>query len=215
MQNLKLYHYYRSTSSWRVRWALKHKEIPCEFIAIDLLSGESETPEHLARHPLGYVPVLEVADLFGTKTSILESMAMLEFIEESWHDKPLLPDNAIDRAQVRGLCEIINADTQPLQNLNPQHLYSDDPEKRKQWAKHWIDRGLTAFDTVSAKHSGTFSFGDSITLADLLVVPQCYNAIRYEYDFSHLKTISKIWNAIQSDPAFLASHPDRFAPPKK
>ncbi len=204
---LTLYHYWRSTSSWRVRWALAHKNIPCKYVAIDLLKGESESPEHLKRNPLGYVPVLEIQGTF-----IAESMAILDLLEELHPEPALLPSDPIRRAQVRQLAEMINADTQPLQNMNPQFLHSDDPEKRKQWAQHWIQNGLSAYELVVKTTAGKFSVGDELSFADLCVIPQMYNARRYEVSLDSCPTLLKIESECKKLPSYLAAEPDRFQP---
>src|SRR5688500_17347222 len=113
---LKLYHYWRSSSSWRIRWALAHKAVACEYIPVSLLDGESESEEHLSRNPLGFVPVLEIVRSGATPFYLSESMAILEWIEEMHPNPTLLPGDAYQRARIRQLAEIIASDTQPLQN---------------------------------------------------------------------------------------------------
>jgi len=141
---LRLYHYWRSTSSWRVRWALAHKGIPCEYVAVNLLDDETDRPEHRARNPMGYVPVLDADGRLLT-----ESVAMLEWIEELWPAPGLLPRDPWLKARTRALVEIINAGTQPVQNLSVLERLSDDPAARKAWAQHWIRLGLDSFDTLA------------------------------------------------------------------
>ena len=204
---MKLYHYWRSSSSWRVRWALALKKVPCEFFAIDLLA---DTPsDHLLRHPLGYVPVLEYDD----GRYLAESMAILEWLEETHPSPSLFWGDPWNRAQARALAEIIVSDTQPLQNLDPQLHHSDDPKERLLWAQHWTRRGLAAFQAVASCTHGVFSVGNQLTVADLCLVPQVYNAHRQEIDvereFPLVHAISKAALATESG---LASHPDRFAP---
>jgi maleylacetoacetate isomerase len=120
--NLKLYHYWRSSSSWRVRWALEFKEIECEMISVDLLNKESEREPHLSRSPLGFVPVLEVHGHYLT-----ESVAIIEWLEERFPEKKLFPHDDILRAQTRALVELVNAGIQPLQNLIVQEYLTPDP----------------------------------------------------------------------------------------
>ncbi|MBL7714705.1 MAG: maleylacetoacetate isomerase [Bdellovibrionales bacterium] len=208
---MKLYHYWRSSSSWRVRWALAYKKVAYEGVAVDLLSGESDSETHLARHPFGYVPVMEIEGQMLT-----ESLAMIRYLEDV-HPKPSLLGeglNPIARARIVELAETINADTQPLQNLDPQFLHSDDPEKRKAWAKHWIVRGLTAYERLCSKTAGKFSVGDSLSVADLCLVPQLYNARRYEVDLSPYTTIARIEKNCADLESYRASEPSKFEPKK-
>ena len=213
-----LFHYWRSSSSWRVRWALAHKGVNYRTIPVDLLSGESESPEHLERNPMGFVPVLRIESELdsGLEPLLLcESLAMIELLEELFPKPTLYPGDAFRRAQIRQLAEIINAGTQPLQNLGPQFLHSTDAEERKRWAQHWIRNGLQAYEKLVSKTSGHFSVGDEITTADLCLIPQCYNARRYDIAVEDYPTIARIEAlALQSD-ACRASHPDRFTPPAR
>lgn len=211
MGKLKLYHYWRSSSSWRVRWGFAMKGIDCELVAVNLLNGESESPEHLARNPLGYVPVLELPGPRGPMY-LRESMAILEWAEETHPDPSLLPGDALNRARIRQLAEVISADTQPLQNLGPQYLHSEDPERRKAWAQHWIRHGMQAYEKMVDETAGRFSVGDTVSLADLCLVPQCYNALRYEVALEEFPTIHRIYSAAIETPGYFASAPERFEP---
>jgi len=209
---IKLYHYWRSSSSWRVRWALAHKGLAAEYIAVSLLNGESESPEHLARNPLGYLPVLEVIETGKKPARLFESIAILEWLEETHPEKPLLPQDAWSRARVRQLVEIINADTQPLQNLPPQELHSQDPAEKKRWAQHWIRLGLQAYETVVRETAGTFSVGHALTFADLCLVPQVYNAKRYDIDLSVYPTVLRICAEAEKTSGWKESEPEKFKP---
>lgn len=113
----KLYHYWRSSSSWRVRWAMAYKNIPCEFLPINLLENAQRSEDHLARNPLGYVPVLAIQEAGLPVRYLAESIAIIEYLEEMHPSPSLLPGDAFQRAQIRQLAEVINAGTQPLQNL--------------------------------------------------------------------------------------------------
>jgi len=211
---LRLYHYWRSTSSWRVRWGLAHKGIDCEFVPVSLLDGESESPAHLARHPLGFVPVLERLDAPDEKSRYLtESIAILEWLEETHPERPLLPRDPWARAQVRALTETINADTQPIQNLSVQIKHSDDPEARKAWAQHWIRNGLAAYEKLCARSAGKFSLGDSLTIADLCLVPQAFNAERFGVSLAEFPVIQAVVANAKATPSCAAAEPEKFRPP--
>ncbi len=212
MAKLRLYHYWRSSSSWRVRWGFALKGIPCEFVAVDLLSGESEAPQHATRNPLGYVPVLEFVGGSSFQPFLAESMAILEWAEEVHPEPRLLSGDAFHRAWIRQLAEVINADTQPLQNLGPQALHSDEPAKRKSWAQHWIRNGLAAYEALVTHTAGRFSVGDAVTLADLFLIPQVYNADRNDVSLDPYPTVKRISEAALATPGCQASHPDRYKP---
>ena len=214
---LTLYHYWRSSSSWRVRWALAHKGIPCDFVPVDLLNGEAEAEEHRRRNPMGYVPALEISaetNLSIAPVMLTESIAMIEFLEELYPKPSLLPGDSINRARIRALAETINAGTQPLQNLNAQFFHSDDAEKRKAWAQHWIREGLAAYEQIASRTAGLFSVGDELSVADLCLIPQCYNARRNDIDLKAYPNIARIETTALQTQSCKLSHPDRYEPGK-
>jgi maleylacetoacetate isomerase len=175
---LKLYGYWRSSASWRVRWALELKKRDYEYVPINLLKGENTSERFLTLNPQGRLPALEIDGTFY----LTQSMAIVEWIEETYRGfgDRLLPDNPLEKAHVRSLCEIINADTTPLQLPRVQKAHSADTEERKKWAQLFIRQGLQDFEKVSEKSRGKFSSGDAISMADVFLIPQLYNANRYE-----------------------------------
>jgi maleylacetoacetate isomerase len=203
---LVLYHYWRSTSSWRVRWALKIKGLDVQYKAVNLLEGESETPEHLNRNPVGHVPVLQVGENY-----LIESVSIIEWLEELIPAPQLYPGDIYERAHIRALVEVINSETQPLQNLGVLEKYSDNAEVRKEWARHFIAKGLHAFEKL-LKSPGPYSCGKSITAADVFLIPQLLNAQRFEFNLSEFPKLESIWNNALKTPACAASHPDKFKP---
>src|SRR4051812_31872125 len=140
-----LYHYWRSSSSWRVRWALAIKGVEYDSNAIDLLHGAQHEAAQIARSPLGYVPCLEVDG-----RPLAESVAIIEWLEESFTQPALYPADRWARARVRQLVELVNAGTQPLQNLSVLRHFSPDADAQKAWSRHWIKRGLDAVETELA-----------------------------------------------------------------
>lgn len=204
---MKLYHYWRSSCSWRVRWALLHKGLTAEMIHVSLLDGESESEEHRARNPMGFVPVLDNDGRYMT-----ESVAIIEFLDETIFDNPLFPEDPLDRAYIRALVETINAGTQPLQNLTTMEFYSDDKDKQKQWSAHFIKQGLEVYSTLMTK-SGKYSFGDKVTAADLFLIPQLYNADRFGFDLDKdFPKLGAIYKEALKHPHVQGSHPDRYKP---
>lgn len=211
MTTFKLYDYWRSSSAWRVRWGLFLKGLEFESISIPLLEKTQYSNEHLARNPRGKVPTLEFVQ--GGKTIHLsESIAILEWLEETHDGHKLLPEDPLDRAVVRQLVQTVNSGIQPLQNLNVLHKVSDDKSAQRDWARHFIADGLKAYEKLVSKTAGEFSFGDEVTMADLCLIPQVYNAKRQEMDLEGLPFIRQIWENALKTPACQKSHPDSFQP---
>ena len=214
---LRLFHYWRSSSSWRVRWGLAIKGIQAEMIAVNLLTGESESTEHKVRNPLGYVPVLEFLSPpqgpKGPLTYLAESVAILEWLDEAQAAHPLYPRDAALRARTRWLCEVINAGTQPLQNLSVADAHSSDPAAQKAWNQRWTRNGLTAFETLVKETAGNHCVGDSLTAADLFLIPQCYNALRQEIALeTEFPLLARLYESGLKTESCQAAHPDRYAP---
>ncbi len=210
---LLLHHYWRSSSSWRVRWALAYKGIPYEGHAVNLLAGAQSEASYVAnKSPMGYVPCLEVD---GRPLS--ESVAIFELLEELAPEPALYPRDAWGRARVRQLVEFVNAGTQPLQNLVVNRHHSSDPDAQKAWARHWIGRGLAALEReLLLIHDeglgGRHAVGDALTAADLFIAPQLYNARRFEVDLGPFPRVCAVEQAALATPSAQASHPDRFQP---
>ncbi len=200
--NLTLYHYWRSSCSWRVRWSLHHKGIKFEDTPINLLHGEQNNPAYLDKNPGGYVPALEVdGNFFG------ESLAILEWLEEEYPEKPLLPKNSLDRMRVRQICQLIVSGIQPVQNLAVLRRFSSDPAEQAKWASEWIGAGLCKLESLLKSTAKTYCVGDTLTLADLCLVPQIYNAQRFKVDISTLPVISRINETCLKLPACDAAAP--------
>ena len=191
--------------------AFEWKKIPYEAVPVHLLNGEAESEAHLKRNPAGYVPVLEILSGKDAGIFLTESLAIIRYLEESHPDTPtLFPGSAIDRAKQWALAEIICSDTQPLQNIGVMALHSEDAAGQKRWAQHWIRHGLEIFEATSAPHSGCFSHGDTFSIADICLLPQLYNAERYEVSLDKFPCILKISAKCQALSAYLNSHPDKY-----
>ncbi len=209
---LKLYHYWRSSCSWRVRWALDFKDIGVELQHVSLLDGESESESHRSRNPLGYVPVLERLDLVGNQRFLSDSTAIVNWLDEAFPNASLFPGDSWNRARVRSLAGIISSDTQPVQNLNVLHRHSGDPAEQKRWAQEFIHQGLAAFERAAAPVAGRFSVGNDFSWADLCLIPQCYNADRFGVALDDFPTIRMIVAEAQSLESHHSSHPSRYEP---
>lgn len=203
----RLFHYYRSSSSWRVRWALRLKGVAYEAVAVDLLAGAQGSPEHRARNPLGMVPVLEV---LPDGVWLGQSVAIIEYLDEVHPDPPLLPGDALGRARVRQLVEVINADTQPLQNLSVLRHASADPEGQRRWARHFIERGLSAYEAL-LREEDRFSHGDALSMADLFLLPQCHNARRFGLTVTAWPRIARIESLCLATPEAQETSPERLS----
>jgi maleylacetoacetate isomerase len=186
--NLTLYHYWRSSCSWRIRWALALKGVSYNSVTVDLVAGEQRLPKYLQLNPAGTVPCLVADSLIMT-----ESLAILEWLDERFIRNPLLPASAADRWKARQLALTVTAGTQPLQNLSVLKYLSEDANIRNQWAAHWISQGLQTYESLIQSTAGTFSIGSQLTIADLCLIPQCYNAIRFNVDLHQWPTIVRIY----------------------
>ena len=205
---MKLYSYWRSTAAYRVRLALELKGIAYEIVPVSLLPGVAEhrRDEYRERNPQMLVSFLE-----NGATGIAQSQAILEYLEETHPEPALLPDTAAERAAVRSFCNAICCDIHPLNNLrvllylNEELGVSDD--QRNAWYAHWIHEGFRSAELVAAASGGPFVFGEQVTLADVCLVPQMYNAHRFKVpveDYPQLAAIEKHCNTL---PAFGAALP--------
>jgi maleylpyruvate isomerase len=207
---MKLYGYWRSGSTWRVRIGLELKGISYENVPVHLLKGEQRGASHRERNPMQQVPVLEI-EVDGAKRRISQSLAILEYLDEAHPEPPLLPKDVLARAKVRELSQLINSGIQPLQNSGVlAHLVSVAPEvDNKAWARHYMTRGLTALEALAGDCAGHFLVGDQLTLADICLVPQLFTARRFAVDLEPFVTLRRVEAACSNLPAFEQSHPDR------
>jgi len=204
-----LYDYWRSSSAWRVRIALHFKGIAFERRVVNLIKdgGEQHTDAFRALNPLGQVPVLVTQEKDGTRT-ITQSMAIIGYLENTVPTPPLLPADPWLRARARQLAEIVNAGTQPLQNLTVLDHVQALGLDRDAWARHFIARGLAALEAASQETEAMYLVGDAPTIADLYLVPQLYNARRWKVDLAPYPTLVRVDAACGTLPAFVAAHPD-------
>jgi maleylacetoacetate isomerase len=209
MTEMTLHGYFRSSAAWRVRIALGLKGIAVRHVFRHLRKGEQAAPDHLALNPQGLVPTLEVPGL-GPLT---QSLAILEWLEETQPGPKLLPSDPWGRARVRALADIVACDTHPIQNLRVlQYLKREMGQEQAAidaWARHWIALGLEAFEARLAEPAtGRFCHGDAAGLADLCLVPQLGNARRFGCDLSAYPRILAIEAACNALPAFAAAVPE-------
>jgi maleylpyruvate isomerase len=208
---LTLHSYWRSSCSWRVRIALSHKGLAYDYVPVHLVrsGGEQHGPDFAAKSPLEQVPYLEVEEN-GRRFGLVQSLAILEWLEEIRPEPPLLPRDAVAGGTARQLAEVVNAGIQPLQNLSVLQAIKEIPGAHaKDWARRWIAHGLGALERVAARTSGDYLVGDAPTFADLCLVPQLYNARRFAVELSPYPTLLRVEARCEMLPAFQAAHPDR------
>ncbi len=207
---MKLYTYFRSSSSFRVRIALNLKELEYESVFVHLVKDEQTSAEHLARNPQGLIPVLDTGDAMLT-----QSPAIIDYLDETYPEPALLPTDPIAKAQVRAMVNLIACEMQPLNNLAVlKHLKSDlgqDQDGVNAWYKHWVDRGFTALEKHLEKHSGSYCFGDTITMADVFLIPQVWNARRFDCDLSKFPKIEAVEKRLYQLDAFVRALPENQA----
>ena len=208
---LTLYSYWRSSSAWRVRIALELKGLAWQYAAVNLLEGEQWSAEQKARNPTHQVPVLEVLEGARPLRRLVQSMAIIEWLDEVHPSPPLLPPTADGRARVRALAEHVNSGIQPMQNAIVLKLLREKvPGWDQEWARNAIGGGLTALETaVGDGGAGRFCHGDAPGLADCYLVPQLYNARRFGVETAGFPTLLRVEAACAALPAFQAAHPDR------
>lgn len=207
-KELTLYHYWRSSCSWRVRWSLEYKNIAYKSKHLNLLKKEHKSYDFLRQNPLGLVPCLKI----GKSFYLNESMAILEWLEEAFNKKKLLPENIEEKSLIREASYLITSTLQPLQNLQTiQHL-SKEKDTQKKWARYWILLGLEAFEKKIRPYSGSYCFGDSLSFADLCLIPQVYNAHRFEIDMTEFSLLQKIYESSLRLNSCIMSHPSKFEP---
>lgn len=205
---LALYSYWRSSCSWRVRIGLAWKGLDWEYRAVNLLEGAQFQPEHRARSPLGQVPCLEVEE-GGRVVHLAQSMAILEWLEERFPARPLLPADPEGRARVRALAEHVNAGTQPFQNASPlRWLREERAGLDEKWVRHWLAFALDGLERAVAAGAGRYCHGDAVTLADLFLAPQLYGARRFGVDLAPFPTLTRVESALRELEAFRRAEPD-------
>lgn len=208
---MRFYGYFRSSAAYRCRIAFNLKGVTPEFVPVHLRKGEQRGEAFLARNPQGLVPAVE---LDGGQI-LSQSLAIIEWLDETVPAPPLLPQAPTERAHVRALALSIACDIHPLQNLRVlNHLKAElklDQAACDRWCRHWIEGGLAAYEATLSRSgtAGAFSFGDAPTLADICLLPQLFSADRFGADVSALPTLARIRASCDAHPAFAAAHPSR------
>ncbi len=208
---IELFSYWRSSAAYRVRIGLNLKALPHEITPVHLVrdGGQQHSESYAALNPQELVPTLR----HGGQV-LHQSMAILEYLDEVFGGPSLLPDDAAGRARVRALAQLVACDIHPLNNLRVMQFFSDTwnvPQvEREDWTRHWIQRGFEAMERmlVESVETGRFCHGDTPTLADCCLVPQMYNARRFNVDLGPYPTLVRIDAACLALPAFDAARPE-------
>ncbi len=206
-----LYDYWRSSASYRVRIALAHLGLPWHSVSVNLVDGTQRGTGNLARNPQGLVPTLEIDGEILT-----QSLAIIEYLHDT-RGGGLLPEDAVGRARVRALSYAVAMEIHPICNLSVGKFAvaeSGGAITTEVWMRHFIGKGLTALEgMLGSPATGRFCHGDQVTMADLCLVPQVYNARRWGVDMGAMPVITRIDAALATLPAVQAAHPDIWQSP--
>jgi maleylacetoacetate isomerase len=205
---MKFYEAVLSSAAFRVRIALALKGLACESVVLDLRAKEHLNDEYRRINPMCSVPALELAP----GQALFESMAIVEYLDETHPEPPLLPKDPFARARVRAIAQLVACDIHPLDNLRvlrylARELKADDAA-RDRWYAHWIHEGFRGLETVLPQ-SGSFCHGTAPTVADVFLVPQVVNAIRYKVDIERYPRVRRIYEQCMKLDAFAKAHPDQ------
>ena len=206
--SLTLHSAWRATAPYRVRIGLAIKGVAYDYAALDLIAGDQRQASYRQVNPQGLVPALDLGD----GTILTQSLAILEWLEETRPTPPILPRSPVDRATVRAMAGIIACDIHPLNNTRVGHKLNQigvpQPEITD-WIHGWIRDGFDALEPMISRHGGQFAFGDIPTIADCCLVPQVYSARRFELDLTPWPVLTGVADRAAMHPAFLAAHPNR------
>ncbi len=204
---LTLYGSAYAPAPYRVRIGLALKGLDYESVAVDLLAGAQHKPAYRAINPQRLIPALDAGD----GDIMTQSLAILEWLEETHPEPALLPGSARDRARIRAMAMVIACDVHPLVNIRigrAMEAMDVSPARRSKWSERWIVDGLQVLEPMVEKFGRGFAFGDTPTLADCCLIPQVYSAIRLEIPMSGFPAISAVVEHAARHPAFVAAHPD-------
>jgi maleylpyruvate isomerase len=207
---VKLYSYWRSSCAWRVRIALHLKGVDYEYVPVHLTrdGGAQNTSEYREKNPLRTVPLLEWEE-GGKVQRLSQSVAILTFLEARYPSPALWPADPLLRAQAWMLAEITNSGIQPLQNLAVTQKVQELGGDGSAWARHWNERGLGALEAWAKPLAGKYLLGDSVTVADVFLVPQLYGARRFGTDLAPFPTLTRVEAACAALDAFARARPER------
>lgn len=211
MTKPRLFDYFRSSASYRVRIALNLKGVDYESVPLNLLEGAQKEAGYRTINPQALVPALEIDG-----RTLVQSLAIVDYLDSTRPEPPLVPADPGDAAHVRALALAVACDVHPLNNLRVLKYLSgplgQPQEARDAWYCHWVSEGLGALEAMAAPRAGRFLFGDAPTLADICLVPQLFNARRFEVPLDDYPTLARADAEANRLEAFAAAHPDAIGP---
>lgn len=205
---MKLYNYFRSSASFRVRIALELKGLPYDYVPVHLVKGEHRKESYTSVSPTGLVPML----VTGSGERLGQSMAVIEYLDETHPEPLLLPRDPVGRAHVRALAQLVACEIHPLNNLRVlKYLVNElklDEERKNEWYRHWVRTGLEAFERELAQRPrSAYCWGDTPTMADCCLVPQIFNGRRVNTNYDGLTRTMAAFDACMKLPAFQKAQP--------
>lgn len=205
---MKLFGYWRSSATYRVRIALALKNLAYDYEPVNLLKGEQKGEAYLVKNPVGLVPTLETDD----GALLAQSSAIIEYLEETHPEPTLLPGGPVARAHARAIAATLASEAQPFGNLRIQKYLKEecgfDGDAMKEWMNRWPGGAMAAVEKMLARTAGDYCVGDVPGLADCFLVPQMFGALRFGVDISRLPKMNEIYERCQKHPAFEKAHPD-------
>ena len=205
-----LHDYFRSSAAYRVRILLNLKGVDYDRHSVNLAEGSQRDPAYRALNPQGFVPMLEIDGL-----KLTQSLSIAVYLDQTRPEPLLMPRDPADGAHVRALALTVACDIHPLNNLRVLKYLSATldatQDQSDAWYAHWVTEGLAALEALAAPRAGAFLFGDTPTLADVMLVPQLYNARRFAVPIAPYPTLRRADESASALPAFAAAHPDRIA----
>ena len=206
-----LYDYYRSSAAYRVRIALNMKGVDYDRVPVNLVEGAQKQGEYRARNPQGFVPMLEMGGM-----RLTQSLAIIDWLDTAVAEPRLIPADPAGRVHVMALALAIACDIHPLNNLRVLKYLSgplgQEEDARNVWYAHWVSEGFAALEAMAAPRAGGFLFGDAPGLADICLVPQMYNARRFNVPLEAYPTLVRVDAEASALDAFADAHPDKVAP---
>lgn len=204
---MKLYGYWRSSATYRVRIALQLKGLDYAYEAVNLLKGEQQSPSFLARNPQALVPALETDE----GDILTQSLAIIEYLEERYPETPLLPAESAPRAKARAIAATIACEAQPFMNLRIQKYLKEekdfDEAAMADWLNRWSGGAMASIEALIADEDGAFCIGDQPTIADAFLVPQVFGALRFGVDVARMPRIMSVYDRCNEIAAFIRAQP--------
>lgn len=208
---IKLYDYFRSSAAYRIRIGLNLKGLGYESVPVSLIDGEQSAPDNLARNPQGLVPTLEIDG-----HTLTQSLAILDYLDRKQPDPAFLPEDAAQASHVLAMALAVACDIHPVNNLRIlkylRHELGQEQETIDDWYRHWIAEGFAGLETMAKTYGGEYLSGDTPGLADICLVPQMYNACRFETPLDAYPTLVAYDAKLTALPPFAAAHPDVVKP---